>query len=243
MTNRLVSDIKSYLEYLEEKNIYVSIHTKFSEYMLPLLEYNLHKNPRCLVVKSDNAAWDRCIRCHGYEKLPFSLPETRVCHAGVEEIVFPLDFGGSVCVSASERIEKTVLVTMINPLCRMIEYLNILCPENEAEITDSELVNRMIKFIQRNYYNPLSNDDIARACSCSVSTVCHLFRKHMGMSVHRYIDKLRLDYACELLKASNISVASVARKSGFSDYNYFSLKFRKKYEMSASRYRKLYREK
>ena len=68
----------------------------------------------------------------------------------------------------------------------MIEYLKLLCPDNEIEVTDNELVNCAIKFIQRNFYNLISNHDIAKACTCSVSTVCHLFKKSTGITIVDY---------------------------------------------------------
>lgn len=238
MINRLLSDIKNYIEYLEENKIYVSIHTHFTEYMLPLLEYNIHRNPVCLIVKSDNAAWDRCIKFHGTEISDKEDAQLRTCHAGVEEAVFFLACGGTVCMSSAKKIDKAGLNTLANPLCRMIEYLNLLCPDNEFEVTSNEIVNRAIKFIQRNFYNPISNHDIAKACSCSVSTVCHLFKQFRGISVHKYITDLRLSYAKELLKTSSSSITSIAQKSGFSDYNYFSIRFKKEFGMAPSLYRK-----
>lgn len=237
MITKLISDIKRYIVYLEEKGIYVSIHTDFTEYMLPLLEFNIHKNPKCLFIKSDNDAWEKCIKLHSSEINKQTGVKARVCHAGVEETVFFLECGGTVCISIKEEFNKTEIETLVNPLCRMIEYLKLLCPENEFEITDNEIVNRAIKFIQRNYYNQISNVDIAKACSCSVSTLCHLFKRFKDISVHKYICDLRLAYSKELLKTSNLSITSIAYKTGFSDYNYFAIKFKKETGVSPSKYR------
>lgn len=238
MINKVLVDIKNYIGYLEENKIYVSIHTNFTEYMLPLLEYNIHKNPVCLIVKSDNEAWDKCIRLHNNEIDERTDVKFRICHAGVEEAVFFLACGGTVCMSSDEKIDIKKLTVLANPLCRMLEYLKLLCPNDEFEVTDNELVNCAIKFIRRNFYNLISNHDIAKACSCSVSTLCHLFKKFNGISVHKYIADLRMSYAKELLKTSNLSVTSIAQKSGFSDYNYFAGKFKKEFGISPSQYRK-----
>ena len=238
MINTLISDIRNYILYLEENNIYISIHTDFTEYMLPLLEFNIHKNPKCLLVKSDNSRWDKCIKLHNSEFYGEKKSETRVCHAGVKETVFFLCGGGNVCASTNEKINETTLGILINPLCRMIEYLKSICPETKEEITDNESVNRAVKFIQRNFYNQISNNDIAKVCSCSVSTLCHLFKKFKGISVHQYISDLRFDYAKQLLAVSRLSVTAIAHKSGFSDYNYFTVKFKKKTGLSPSEYRK-----
>lgn len=237
MINILISDIKNYIKHLEKKKIYVSIHTYFTEYMLSLLEFNIHKNPVCLRVKSSNDAWDKCIKVHNSEVEKSEEPIIRICHAGVKEFVFYLDCGGTVCISTSKKYAESTVKTIVSPLCRMIEYLKLLCPECESDISDNELVNRAIKFIQRNFYNKISNEDIASACACSVSTLCHLFKQFKSSTVKQYITALRINYAKELLRTSNLSVSSIADKSGFSDYNYFSTKFKKETGKSPSEYR------
>ncbi|MDP4133366.1 MAG: AraC family transcriptional regulator [Bacillota bacterium] len=239
MINKLICDIKKYVEYLEKQKIYVSIHTNFTEYMLPLIEYNIHKNPKCLLIKSDNEAWDRCIKQHSNDFHDKSDVKFRVCHANVEEFIFFLECGGSVCTSQAEKNDPEELYTLVKPLCRMIEYLKLICPETELEITDNELINRVIKFVQRNFYNQISTVDIAKNCFCSVSTVCHRFKQYKGISIGKYIFDLRLSYAKELLKTSNLSVSSIAQKSGFSCYNYFAITFKKETGLSPSIYRKL----
>jgi len=238
MINKLILDIKKYIEYLESNQIYISIHTDFTEYMLPLIDYNIHKNPKCILVKSDNDAWDKCIMQHENDYYDQTEVKFRICHANVEEYVFFLMCGGSVCASTTDEIDHKMLSVLIKPLCRMIEYLKLISPDSETEVTDNELVNRIIKFIQRNFYNQISNKDIAKACSCSVSTVCHLFKRYKGISIRQYICDLRLSYAKELLKTSNLSVSSIAQKSGFSNYNYFSIAFKKETGLSPYAFRK-----
>lgn len=238
MINRLISDIKNYIEYLEEKGIYVSIQTDFSEYMIPIIDYYIHRNPRCLDIKSDSEMWDKCIRYHDATMTPKNGYEIKKCHAGITEAVFSLECVGTVRVSSDKDFDEHQLVTVIKPICRMVEYLEILMPKNENEITDNEIINRAVKFIQRNFGRNLTLSEIADFCSFSRSSLCHLFKKYIGVSVHTYISELRISHAKELLKISNQSVGSIAVKCGFSDYNYFTSCFRKATGYSPSEYRK-----
>jgi len=43
--HELLRDIKNYITHLQNEGIYLSIHTAFTESMLPILEYNYHQNP------------------------------------------------------------------------------------------------------------------------------------------------------------------------------------------------------
>ena len=235
MQTTLITDIKNYIEYLKTQGFYVSIHTSFTEYMLPLLEYNVHKNPICLIEKSDSSRWEKCIKYHNKESISNSRCEVCTCHAHVVEKIFSLNFGGSVCVSSSDELPDDVLIF---PLCEMLEYLNTLVAKDDQEVTSSEIVNRAQKFIQRNFYEQITITDIASACACSVSSLCHLFKKHKGETVGKYIENLRLNHAKELLTTRNLSITAIAQKCGFSDYNYFALRFKKHTGKTPSEYKK-----
>ncbi len=236
MIKRLIDNIKNYIVYLENQGIYISIHTDFTEFMLPLLEYNIHRNPRCLLIKSDNNAWESCIREHSNEFSKTLKTVTRTCHAGVTETVFFLSSGGTVCASSDKIIPD--LETLVNPLCRMLEYLKSITPDVKGEITENEVINKAIKFVDRNFYNNITNEQIAKVCSCSVSGLCHLFKKYKGTSIRKYISRLRISYAETLLTTTNLSVSAIASKSGFSDYNYFSAEFKKKTGLTPTECRK-----
>ena len=246
MINNLINSIKDYIYYLKKEGLFVSIHTNFAEYMTELLEFNIHRNPICLMTKSENDAWNKCMYYHADEHFGAGKNfKRRVCRAGVEEYVFRLACGGTVCVSCKEghvKNSEKEIMTLVNPLCAMIEYLVLISPKTESEISENELVNRIMKYIQRNFYNPIKNEDIARACSCSVSTLCHLFKKYMSVSVRSYIIDLRMAYAKELLEKSNLSVTATAHKSGFSDYNYFAVCFKRRTGSSPLQYRRSLRE-
>ena len=62
------------------------------------------------------------------------------------------------------------------------------------------------------------------------------------MSVHDYINKLRISRASSLLASSNLTIKDVASESGFSDQMYFSRLFKKNKNLTPSQYREYFRE-
>lgn len=86
MKNKLVSDINSYITHLNESGLSVTVHGKA---ISGLLEHNIHRNPFCSFVKTDNDAWKKCINCQ-QKVLSESKRESffGMCHAGIEEYVF-----------------------------------------------------------------------------------------------------------------------------------------------------------
>lgn len=84
----------------------------------------------------------------------------------------------------------------------------------------------------------LCREEVAAASCVSISSLALLFKKHLGISVGAYIQKLRIEKVCQLLTFSNKSIAEIALESGFSYSYYLAREFRKSKGMTPSAYRK-----
>lgn len=112
MRNQLINDINQYLDMLNAEGLYVTVHGKG---ICGLLNHNIHTNPFCTYVKTDDNAWRKCIAC---QKKVFSKYESGqifgMCYAGVEEYVFFVNDKTFISVSgygidrkkATERINR-----------------------------------------------------------------------------------------------------------------------------------------
>lgn len=78
----------------------------------------------------------------------------------------------------------------------------------------------------------------AEFCHLSVSRFSHLFAAGIGMTPGEYLNTLRLEQAKTLLFESDLPIGTVALRAGFSDANYFSRLFRKRFGQSPSSFRK-----
>ena len=271
MLTKLLDDINSYIEYLENSGLYVTVHGKN---VIGLLKHNLHFNPFCSLVKSNDEAWQCCISNQSkILSLKSDKPFFGMCYAGVEEFIFPVNDTIFVSVSGyginRERayrhisrladnyiFDKTELINVyenslkhksdsleslskiINPLCNMLFLYDMLRCESDEKYTQNGLYNIILQYINRNFMNNISNKQIAQSCSCSVSTVCHLFKTNMNKTVREYITELRINQACKLLSNSTLSITSVANMCGFENSNYFSTLFLKIKKCSPTKYRK-----
>jgi AraC-like DNA-binding protein len=80
--------------------------------------------------------------------------------------------------------------------------------------------------------------DVARAATLSPSHFALLFRKQMGMPIHRYLRELRIRRACALMADRATPLAELARSTGFADVYSFSKAFRKVTGMAPGKFRK-----
>ena len=94
-----------------------------------------------------------------------------------------------------------------------------------------------LEYIRQNYGKGISVSDVAAFSGLSREHFCRLFRESFGIPPVRFLREYRLKMASVFLATTNESITSVAERTGFSDYNYFSGCFSSLYGMSPRQYR------
>lgn len=101
-----------------------------------------------------------------------------------------------------------------------------------------ELLDRVTAHIERHYASHITIDDLARKFYVSNSTVSHLFKQKMGVSVYRYITQRRL-IAAKTLIGQKLPLEEIAQQVGFSDYSTFYRAFRQEFGISPRQFSQL----
>lgn len=84
---------------------------------------------------------------------------------------------------------------------------------------------QVLNYIAHHYNETLNLDTLAVQAGVSKSHLCHIFKKHMGCTIIRYINQLRCYRALSMI-SSGASVTKASTEVGYNDYNYFSRVFR-----------------
>lgn len=80
-----------------------------------------------------------------------------------------------------------------------------------------------VEYIHENFTTEsISVEHLAKMCGMSDTYFRRLFVQRLHMTPLKYIHKLKLEYALELLKSGYYSVSEVAEKAGFDTPNYFA---------------------
>lgn len=91
---------------------------------------------------------------------------------------------------------------------------------------DAVCFSRAISYLNSNIHRQPSISEIARFCNISEAGIKRIFEKFAGIGVHRYLIKLKMKTASELLQDGE-SVSSVAIKLGFNSQSYFSRAYKR----------------
>ena len=89
-----------------------------------------------------------------------------------------------------------------------------------------------ILYIYNNFKNSLSVEEVAAYVHYSANYFYHSFQKNTGTTFRKFLHNLRLDYAANLLRFTDLTISDVCYECGFNSVQYFSSTFRKKFGYS-----------
>jgi two-component system, response regulator YesN len=96
------------------------------------------------------------------------------------------------------------------------------------------------KYIQDNFYNPISLEEISDLTAMNSSYFSSLFKKKTGMGFLEYLTHVRMEEAKNLLENPQRSISDTASEVGYKDSKHFTKQFKRHVGLSPSEYRKLY---
>lgn len=99
-------------------------------------------------------------------------------------------------------------------------------------------LSKSIRFINENYPGKISIPDLARLEGMCMTTYNLLFKEQIGLPPTKYVIKLRIEHARNLLESTDLSVEEIGQLCGYPDINFFSRIFKKYVGVSPSNYRK-----
>lgn len=128
-------------------------------------------------------------------------------------------------------LEKTILHQTV---AAFFEKCNI---DKTPMQTYSETVLKTINFIRENLSVKLETKYIAQKLFISESTIRKFFKAETGKTIGNYIDELIFLEAKRML-LKKIPIKDISTKLGFCDQFYFSRRFKEKYSITPSQYRR-----
>lgn len=108
----------------------------------------------------------------------------------------------------------------------------------EKGTKSSEQKQYIINYINFNFNNNISLNDLAKSMYTSTSTLSRFFKKSFGIHFGDFVNKVRLNYAVRELLETDKTITKIAADCGFSNASTFSKNFQNQYNMSPTEYRK-----
>ncbi|MFQ5900427.1 MAG: helix-turn-helix domain-containing protein [Thermodesulfobacteriota bacterium] len=93
-------------------------------------------------------------------------------------------------------------------------------------------------FLEENYTNSISLEQIANQASLSRHHCSRVFKKEIGISFSKYLTRLRVEKAKELLIQKGMSITKISSLVGYNEITYFERVFKKMTGLTPSTYRR-----
>lgn len=124
---------------------------------------------------------------------------------------------------------KGLLLALLTEILRMSEQVNHGL-ESERSVRWAESISKIddaLIYVEEKYMHMIRVEELARACHMSETHFRRVFEKCMNMSPVDYINLVRIQRACALMKKADDSMDLVAQKVGFSTTSTFNRNFKK----------------
>ena len=134
--------------------------------------------------------------------------------------------------SKKDRLKNRDLANFLDGI--LIEASRAIENEKFEKVT----LSKSIRYINESYTTSISIPSLAKMENMCVSLFNATFKKTLGITPTKYIIKLRMQYAIELLENSELPINEIATMCGYKDVNFFIRTFKEILKVPPLVYRK-----
>jgi AraC-like DNA-binding protein len=99
-------------------------------------------------------------------------------------------------------------------------------------------LRKTLNYIHDHFDEPLSLEKMAAMSGASETYFCRLFKHETGMTFLNYVNSLRIEKACVLLRDTCDNALDICYQVGYNDYTHFGRQFKKNTGISPAEFRK-----
>lgn len=128
-----------------------------------------------------------------------------------------------------------------NYLYEIIDFLSAqfeMIMNSTGNFTRDSIIDVILNYIDHNYSENITLENISPIFGYNSSYLGKIFTEKIGISFHTYLDDVRIEKSKELLSGTKLQVYRIAKQVGYSNVDYFHIKFKKKTGISPATYRK-----
>jgi len=182
------------------------------------------------------------------------LPELSACQDLLETSRRGALFSAATAELAAPLLAELVTAQGIRRIEAFLGLLGVLSRADVTTLTSASYlpdpsgfmstgINEALAYINANLTEQFSEADLAEIAGLSASAFSRSFRRHTGQALVKYVNRLRINLACQLLMGpSEMKITDVCFSSGFNNISNFNRQFQVQKGMTPSRFRELLAE-
>lgn len=138
----------------------------------------------------------------------------------------------------------TLLLSILEMISSQKDYQLLASPvvQNAISHSDSDRLNKVYEYVINNFNQNISLEKAAEIASLSTPAFCRYFKKRANKTFIKFLNEIRISFACRLLTEEDLPVAGICFNSGYSNVSYFIRQFKTITGFTPLNYKKKYAE-
>lgn len=134
-------------------------------------------------------------------------------------------------------------IALLDLLASTRDYTLLATPtfQPDPEGYNSSTINQVLQYLAQHLGERIRESDIARYAGMEPSAFSRFFRRHTDVPFIQYLGRLRVNRACELLIAGELSITEICYACGFNNVSNFNRQFLAAKSMPPSQFRRYHR--
>lgn len=179
----------------------------------------------------------------------FDIPEMKDINKLIQRAKKGLLFNPAIKKKIGPKIEDLVNYKGFERVMKFLNVLHELAVSDDYRVLNSEgfsfeaepqniaKIDIIYKYVNDNFKNQITLDEIASEASMTVPAFCRYFKKVTGKTFTKLVNEYRVVHATKLLQESQISITDVCYECGFNNFSHFNKQFKEVTGKNASNYR------
>lgn len=109
--------------------------------------------------------------------------------------------------------------------------------ESFTSNTSNSTILKVIQYVKTNYNTDLKLEMLGNLFNCNSAYLGKKFREYTGVPFNTYLDIIRIEQAKNMLMSSSLKIYEISKLVGYSNTDYFYLKFKKHTNMTPKEFK------
>ena len=139
------------------------------------------------------------------------------------------------------RIKRLMMFYEIMDLIGNSDSFSFLASEDYIKTKfepGNKRVTRIHEFLMKNYQGDIDLKEIAEVAHMAPASVCRFFKNSTGLTIFEYLNKIKINYSCQLLLNTDLNILDISYDCGFNNLSHFNKQFKKFIGATPTEFRK-----
>lgn len=133
-----------------------------------------------------------------------------------------------------EETANTILRQLVD---RAYQQRGIEKMRVRGRVPHHDLINEVRAYLALHFQSDLSLEQIAQIFYISPYHLCRLFKKQTGVTIHHYLNQLRLRTSLDYVAQPDTDLTTLGIQLGYASHSHFTYTFRKTFHTTPSQFR------